>query len=402
MKRTLQLLLCFCILQLSCTNDDDNDIQEMEININENLVDSTVSLSPFSDVMTLDLETGTILNTSNESLFATIGYQNSFIGILDNRIVRSTTTDFTGTPVWEIFPTEGNDLELELFNAKLAINGNTLYVTLIVTDPDTTDQFHTIAAINAENGTVLWSENQLDTGLRQVVTLNNTIITLDGEQGDAILSSRNPEDGSIINQWTLGERVSHLIAGENEVIVMSWDNAIYSINEDLSLNWSFTTDGANVRRGMLIGNQFLFHSRDENIYAINLQFGDLNWSQNLSDLVIENFFGDSNTLWSVTRDFTNDILVVNELDVNNGTIFSTFTIPITNENSNDLELVNFDDYLFIITSQDSDEVTTQLVNFISQEVVWQNALPLSNISIFNANILLGESRFARSSFFGHN
>ena len=179
---------------------------------------------------------------------------------------------------------------------------------------------------------------------------------------------------------------------------MSWSNAVYSINEELNINWAFETTGSNVQRGVIIGNQFLFHSRDENIYALNLQFGDLNWSQNLPELFISDFFADSNTIWSVTRDFSNNIFLINELDVSNGTSFSNFTIPAIDDD-NEIEFLNFDDYLLIISDPESGTTRSQLLNYTTQNLIWENEIAIDNISILEANVLLGNNRYALSSFF---
>jgi len=398
MKLTIQLLLCFCLIQWSCSNDDNNDNQD--IDVNANLIGAEVSFSSLSDLTTIDLETGNTITIQGERLIASVIYENSFIGLLENRLIRSSDVDFSGEQLWEIDISDGSDSNFDFNRSQMIIHNGVLYLNYKVQVPDIPSQLPILAAIDATTGTLLWSVNQLDYEFRRIAVLNNTIITAESFESQTRITSRDISNGSILNEWPINERISHLIPGINEIIVMSWNNAVYSIDQNLNINWSFSTEGANVRKGLITDNQFLFHSRDQNIYALNLQFGNLNWSQNLPDLFIENFFGDGNTLWSVTRDFTDNTLLLNEVDINNGTIFSTSTIPIATENSSDIELVNFDDYLFIITSQSSsEEVITQLVNFISQEVIWQNTLPLTNISIVNANILLGESRFARSSFF---
>jgi outer membrane protein assembly factor BamB len=255
-------------------------------------------------------------------------------------------------------------------------------------------------AINAVNGDTLWTVSQLDNEFKHIAILNDNLITVEGPQGFEMMTSRNLSDGSILTNWNLGERVSHLITGTNQVIVMSWSSAVYSIQEDLTLNWTFSTSGANVQRGAMVGNQFLFHSRDQNIYAVNLQTGDLNWSQAFPDLFIRQFFNNGTSIWSVTQDFDGSTFNINELDVSTGTIASNFNIPlpIASDDADEIEVLPFDDYLLILTERSGGNTIADFYNYKTQNMIWQNEVDLTNIFILKANILLGDNRYAPTSF----
>jgi len=184
------------------------------------------------------------------------------------------------------------------------------------------------------------------------------------------------------------------------MIVMSWSNAVYSIQEDLTLNWTFSTTGSNVQKGIIVSDQFVFHSRDENIYAVNLQTGDLNWSQAFPDLFIRQFFNNGTSIWSVTEDFNANRFVINELDASTGTILSNFNtpLPIAADDIDEIEVLAFSDYLLILMGRSGESTITEFYNYKTQNKIWQSDLDLSDIFTLRANVHLGTSRYAPTSF----
>lgn len=397
MKTRILLLLCLCLLHLSCNNDDDSNIEVIDTS---NLINATASIASYSTLVTIDLESGNTITTQNDQLLTNLIYEDSFIGLFPDRLVRSTTTDLAGEQIWEIFLGIETGFDLNFDSSQLAIQGDIIYLTFRATDPGLPSPSYIIMAINAVNGDTIWTESQLDNQFKRIAILNDRIITVEGPQGFEIITSRNLSDGSIVNSWNLEERVSHLVTGTNEVIVMSWSSAVYSIQDDLTLNWTFSTSGSNVQRGTIIGNQFLFHSRDENIYAVHLQTGDLNWSQAFPDLFIRHFFKDGTSIWSVTQDFDGSTFNINELDASTGTIASNFNIPlpIPIDDTGEIEVLPFDDYLLILTGRSAGNTITDFYNYKTQEMIWQSEVGLNDIFTIKANILLGNSRYAPTSF----
>ena len=393
-SQQLFALLLLCIIHLSCRNDDDTN---PEIDTSD-LVNATASIATFNTIATIDLETGNAIATQNERLVTSVTYEDSFIGLLENRLVRNSDVDFLGEQLWEFDITNGSDDNFDFNSTQMTVHNNIIYLHYRVSDTDIPLPLHTLIAVDANTGNLLWEENQIAHEFRRITTLNNRIITVETLNNETRISSRDISDGNIISQWQIDERISHLISGTNEVIVMSWSNVVYSVDEELNINWAFETTESNVQRGAIVGNQFLFHSRDENIYALNLQFGDLNWSQSFPDLFISDFFTDSNTIWSTTINFPNNTILINELDINNGTSYSNFAIPIVGDIS-EIEFINFDDYLLIISDPNTGTTRSQLLNYTTQNLIWENEIAIDNISILEANVLLGNSRYALSSFF---
>ncbi len=394
--RTYKLLFLFlCIIHFSCNNNDDDNNQVIDTS---NLANATASIATFNTLATIDLETGNSLATQNERLATSVVYEDSFIGIVGDRIVRNSEVDFSGEQLWEIDLVDGTDIEFDFNRTQMLIHNGVLYLNYVTDNPSLPLPFPTRLAIDANTGDPLWVNNQMEYEFRRIAILNNNIITSETFNNEVRITSRDISDGSILNQWQVDERISHIIPGTNEVIVMSWSNKVYSINENLSINWIFETDNSNVQRGAIVGNQFLFHSRDEFIYALDLSTGNINWSQNLSDLFISDFFTDSNSVWSVTRDFSDNTIAINELDLTNGTFNSNLALPALNDAS-EIEFINFDDYLLIISDPNTGTTRSQLLNYKAQNLIWENEIAIDNISILEANVLLGNNRYALSSFF---
>ncbi|GGG19596.1 hypothetical protein GCM10011344_20370 [Dokdonia pacifica] len=394
--RTYKLLFLFlCIIHFSCNNNDDDTNQVIDTS---NLANATASIATFNTLATIDLETGNSLATQNERLATSVVYEDSFIGIVGDRIVRNSEVDFSGEQLWEIDLVDGTDIEFDFNRTQMLIHNGVLYLNYVTDNPSLPLPFPTLLAIDANTGDPLWVNNQMEYEFRRIAILNNNIITSETFNNEVRITSRDISDGSILNQWQVDERISHIIPGTNEVIVMSWSNKVYSINENLSINWIFETDNSNVQRGAIVGNQFLFHSRDEFIYALDLSTGNINWSQNLPDLFILDFFTDSNSVWSVTRDFSDNTIAINELDLTNGTFNSNLALPALNDAS-EIEFINFDDYLLIISDPNTGTTRSQLLNYKAQNLIWENEIAIDNISILEANVLLGNNRYALSSFF---
>ncbi|MFT5892571.1 MAG: outer membrane protein assembly factor BamB [Dokdonia sp.] len=398
MKTNILILLCLCLLNLSCNNDDDN-APDQEITQTD-LINATASLASYSTLVTIDLESGNTIATQNDQLLSNLTYEDSFIGLFPDRLVRSTTTDLAGEQIWEVSPGIETGLDLSFTSSRLVIQGNIIYLTFRAIDSGIPATFYTMMAINAVSGDTIWTISQLDNEFKHIAILNDNLITVEGPQGFEIMTSRNLSDGSILTSWNLEERVSNLITGTNEVIVMSWSSAVYSIQEDLTLNWTFSTSGANVQRGAIVGNQFLFHSRDKNIYAVNLQTADLNWSQAFPDLFIRHFFNDGTSIWSVTQDFNTNTFNINELDTSTGTISSNFNIPlpIAPDDVGEVEVLSFSDYLLILTGRSGGSTITDFYKYKTQEMIWQSEVDLNDIFTIKANILLGNNRYAPTSF----
>lgn len=394
---SLLLILFLCTIYFSCKNDDDTTIQEIDTS---NLVNATATIAAFNTLATLDLETGTTITTENDQLVANLTYDNSFIGLFQDRLVRSMTTDLAGEQIWEVSPGSETGFDLNFDFSKLVIQGDIVYLSFRATDPGIPSTSYIIMAINATNGDTIWTESQTDNEFKHLAILNNRILTVEGPQGSEIITSRNLSDGSIVDTWNLGERISHLLVGTNEVIVMSWSNATYSIQEDLTLNWTFSTTNANVQRGAIVGNQFLFHSRDQNIYAVNVQTGDLNWSRAFPDLFSRQFFNNGTSIWSVIEGFDGNTFTINELEVATGMITSTFNIPLSipSDDIDELEVLAFSDYLLILTERSEGNTMADFYNYKTQQMIWQNEINLTNIFSMRANILIGTNRYAPTSF----
>lgn len=391
MKTKAIILLFIAAVMCSCKNDDDIG---PAIDTSP-LAGATLSVS-HSNTVTIDLTTGNTISANDLEFYTSVIYENSFVGILEDRIVRSNTTDLAGDQIWETTFTDDPDFNRSFIGTNLTIHNGTLYYTYRLINTTTFEAIHFLEALNLEDGSILWTA--WDTiEFRRLTTVNNTIIAVQEEGPLSTITSRSIVDGSILNTWEITERISHLVPHIDEVIVMSWSNKIYSIQDDLTINWTFENDGSNVQRGAIVGNQFIFHSRDDFIYALDITSGGINWSQFLPDLFIEDFFSSNGAIWSVTRDFAQNRFNINELNPTNGEIASNFIIPVLEEDDS-IEFLDFDEYLLLITDQNTNTARTQLFNYTSQNLIWQNEIPLDNISTLEANVLVQNTRYALSSF----
>lgn len=393
MRLKTLLLLLAGLLSITCSNDDDtNDTPSIDTT---DLVGATATITVI-DAATIDLSTGDQIATEENSFNASTIYQNSFVALFDDRIVRSNTTDVQGDQIWEYYFPEDPGFYYDTSFSSIIQGEGVLYYTYRLINETTFESFYFIEALNLENGTPLWT-TWVNQELRQLALLNNTLIVAQGNNTDGLLTSRSITDGTVQNTWILPERISHLVVGLNEVIIMSWSNRVHSIQEDLSLNWTFETDGANVRRGAIVDNQFIFHSRDDFIYALNLQTGGINWSQHLPDLSIEDFFEKNNSIWSITHDSAQNTFNINEIKINDGSSLSNFSTSVA-VNMQEIEMLQFQDYLLIVTGINSGATLTQLFNYQSQDLIWQNEIDLNNVYSLKANILMNNTRFAITSF----
>jgi len=396
MKPLQSIFILLIVLCFSCKNDDDDD--DLVVTEISNLENATASIASFNSIATVELENGNTITTQDENLITSLVFENSFIGLFNDRLVRSNTTDFSGEPIWEhVFETP--DGEENTFDSEtVKIDGSRIYLTFRQSNDFIPGHF--LQAINLTDGSLAWSYNQIVGEFRRLAVVNNTIITSEGPQGNETIVSHSIEDGEVLNTWTLGERVSHIVSGDNEAIIMSWSDAIYSIQEDLSLNWSFDTLGSNVQEGVVTDGQFIFHSRDQNIYALDLESGSINWSQDFPELFIEHFFKNENSVWSISNNVDDATFNIQELAIENGSSLSSFTspYPVADDLIDEIAVLPFDDYIFIAVGIFGEDDIGQLLNYKTQELLWQSEIALNDISLIVANVIIGTNRYTPTSF----
>jgi len=200
------LILVLSILLFSCKNDDDATIPEIDTSA---LIDAKASIASFSKLATIDLQTGTTITTQNDQLIASMVYEDSFIGLFPDRLVRSSETDFTGDLIWEYSFEILEGFERTFNSETVKIQGTTLYLTYSKPDELIPIPLNYIEAIDLTNGTVAWSVPQKSREYKRLNILNNTIITAEGPSNNTSIVSRNISDGSILRRACITSYIRH-------------------------------------------------------------------------------------------------------------------------------------------------------------------------------------------------
>lgn len=405
MRLNIYIVLITGLIAAACSNDEGNsfiDTDDMEVttsddgvsDIPQELINATASLSTLSGTVTLGLETGDRIASSEETALVSTTYQNTFIGLINDKIVRSTTTDLEGDQLWEHAIEELPEFPVNTASTQIVIDDTNVFYNFQFTDSATGEIFYAIQVLNIDSGVLEGSEVGSELIWRMALS-DNTLYYTQGPQGDETLVAVSTLSGTKESLY-IGERISKLIPVDDGVIVMSWSNKVYHYNAELNLSWTFATDGANVRLGQVVDGQYIFHSRDDNIYALDIQTGRLNWSTTLPDLFITDFISSSGVIWSLTRDFNNEALLINEIEAENGNIVATSSIPIASSII-ELDVLNFKDYLLLVMDEDSGTAMAQLYNYKTKTFIWENEIDIESLTALNGNFLVDDFRYTSNA-----
>ena len=370
--KPLLVMLLVLFVTLSCKKDDDSNFEDPEAPI-ENILGS-LWISSSNLFTELDLKDNRQINSlttldsfkCNESDGVFICTQGEHSGT--KTVLRKGT--FNGELMWSKDYAKDSNKFYEI--GATSVHKNTVLVSYRTVNSTTYNSNFYLDALNLETGDVRWTV-ELSNEVKRMTLYKNKIITelSLGSSTQEILSI-DPVDGHIDKRIPFTDRVSKLVGGSSSIIIMTWSNNVVSMDADLNENWTFNTGSPNILGGYESGNQFIFYSRDEKVYSINKDDGELIWEHSYSGKYPSAInISDDTVFISYKEERT--AIVTKTLDIFSGEEQDSFTYPITEEwNASSTKHYFFDDHLLLFNIvPDDNKANIVLMNIPAKTLVWE-------------------------------
>ncbi len=360
------------IVIASCKKDDDSNFEEIEAPV-ENIVGS-LWISSSNLFTELDLKDNRQINslTTLDSFNC-----NEFDGVFictqgehsgTKTVMRKGT--FNGELMWSKDYVKDSNKFYEI--GATLVYKSTVFVSYMTINTTTFNTTHYLDALNIETGEVYWTI-ELNNEVKRMTLYQDKIITelSLGSSTQEILSI-DPVGGNIDKRIPFTDRVSKLVGGSSSIIIMTWSNNVVSMDADLNENWTFNTGSPNILGGYESGNQFIFYSRDEKVYSINKDNGELIWEHSYSGKY-PSAIDVSNDIVFISYKEERTAIVTKTLDIFSGEELDSFTYPITEEwNASSTKSYFFDDHLLLFNIVPANnKANIVLMNIPAKTLVWE-------------------------------
>ncbi|WP_299436315.1 PQQ-binding-like beta-propeller repeat protein [uncultured Maribacter sp.] len=381
MKTLFQSYLTVAILLLvfsSCKNDDNASNYEIpEENI---VVSGQATLTNQNKKLTIDLSDGNLIEetvlTSDNNIQIDKGYTYDFSATAIKKI------NSVGNIEWvKEYPEEvGKSNKLE--DSNIVFSEQVLYVSYQILNTATYSSAYYLEALEIETGNTNWKINVSAETLPYLY--KNRLITIQYPNGNAsiVFQYRNKVHGHVEVEKTTNERINNYLFDGDLIIANSWSNKVFALDRSLNTVWSFNTDGANPRTGYIHEDQYLFYSRDQHVYSLHKDTGELKWKTLLPERFFLGMHQNENYTY-IGHQLGTKTLSLSKINSENGEIESTMETAMS-EDYYTTKLIFDKEYLLLVTSPTSDERDTEievkLLHLSKSKEIWSK--------YFNMNILL--------------
>lgn len=379
----LSLISIVLIFMNSCSKDDSADLNPESI-VQPIKLDGNLILTGSDESINIDLSNGSLLQETAVSSTGNIKeYNGAYYDFQSNTIKK--TSDLEGTILWEKEYLNEIERSYRIEEAESAFSETTLFVAYQILHNTTYQSQYFLEALDISDGNSLWKQEV--EGFTVPYFYENRLITTTYPNANAnvIIQYRNKQLGDIIAEQTIDERINEFIFDGDLIYAASWNNRVLTLDRELNIEWSFETDGANPGIPIVLGNQFIFFSRDKYLYSLNKNTGALNWKTEMTDTSILGLGAFGNKVY-ISEQLTEYTLTTSVINTADGSIEKIFDKPMS-ESYYSTRLKFYKDYLLLITSPSSDEydnqIKVELVYLPSTETLWSTLInmPLNNLNI---------------------
>jgi len=375
-NKTLLGICTILLISTSCKKDDDNSFEEI--------------MKPIDNIV--------------GSLWMNSGNTFTELDLKDNQEINSLTTldsfrctEFDGTFIC----TQGGSSETKTLMRKGAFNGELMWSKEYAKDPEkyfrlnvtevhqntvllgysiinstTYSSTNHLEALDLDTGNVKWSIELINQVKRISAYKDQIIAELSVGSSTKELLGINTATGDIDHRIPFTDRIGQLIGGTSSIFVMTWDNSVVSLDENLNENWSFSTESPNILGGYENGDQFIFYSRDRSIYSIDKDNGNLIWKNTyMASFPLAIKTSNDKVYISHLKEGESNIQIIT-LDLHTGKELDSYTY-LTNEelNSSNTKHYFFDRYLLLFeTISDDNKANITLINIPDKVTLWEKTL----------------------------
>ena len=256
------------------------------------------------------------------------------------------------------------------------VHQNTVYIGYqVVNTTSYRSTFH-IDALNLSTGDVRWSI-ELVNGVKRLSSLEGQLIAeLSIGSSTTELLSINSNDGHIDHRIPFTDRIGKLIDGDSSLFVMTWNKRVLSMDNQLNINWTFDTEAPNILGGLEAGDQFLFYSRDQNVYSLDKYTGSLLWRKTYTTnypLAISTL---NDKVYVSNRKESESNIQIKTLDLFSGEELDSYAYETTKElNASSTKFYFFDQHLLLFEIvPDNNKANVVLINVKDKALVWEKEL----------------------------
>lgn len=387
-KKTLMALLVFTALY-SCKKDDDSTSDSIIEPTND--IEGSFWVHSETEFTELNLQDAQETNSfTTLDTFECTEFNGEFIcsqGAHSETKTLIRKNSFNGQNIW-IKDYAANSEHYYTLDT-IEVHQNAVFIGYSRTNTSSYISTYHLEALHIDTGTIIWSI-ELANGIERVSSLEGQIITQLSVGSSTIeLLSINANTGNIDHRLPFTERIEKLIQGTSSIFVMTWNNNVISMDNELNFNWTFETDGANILGGIQADNQFLFYSRDKTVYSLNKNNGTLNWQKSyLEEYPLDISVSNEKVYISNTKEAENT--KIRTLDLSSGEEIDSYTLEnseFIGDPSTKFYFINQYVLIFKIMPFDNKSQVT-LINIADKALLWEKELN----SITYPNLILPPSK----------
>ncbi len=387
-KKTLTGLLIFTAL-FSCKKDDDSTSNFMQNATNA--IEGSVWIQNETEFTELNIQDGLQTNSFTAlGTFECIEFDDDFICYQGSHSETKTLIrkeNFDGDNIWtkEYAATP----ELYYLLDTIEVYLNTVFIGYTIVDRNTYESTYYLEALDIDTSAIKWSLELTDNIKKTTSFEGQIILELAVGSSTVELLSINANTGSIDHRLPFTERIGRLKQGTSSIYVMTWNNNVISMDNELNFNWTFETDGPNLLGGIEVDNQFLFYSRDKTIYNLNKNNGSLNWQKDyLEDFPLGiNVYNDAVYIRHYKEA---ENIEIKTLDLSSGEELDSYTLENSELlSSSDTEFYFINEYVLFFKLLPFDNKShVSLINIEDKTLIWEKELNPINYP----NLLLTSSK----------
>ena len=335
---------------MGCKKDDDSSFEDIVGPSNE--IVGSLWLNSGNAFRELDLKDTQEINafTTKDSYRCTefngvfICTEGDFSGT--QKVMKKGT--FNGELAWSKDYDKGAEQYYELSPG--IVHKNNVVLSYKIVNTTTYNTTYYIESLNLDNGNMNWSI-AVDNEVRNIKTYKDQVIAeLSVGSSTIELLSIDGANGTIDNRIPFTDRIGKLMGGTSSIIAMTWNNEVISMDEQLNVNWTFETQGPNILGGYEVGNNFIFYSRDETVYNIDVGTGNLIWKHAYLGIYPLAINSEDNKVYISHRIEGESNIQVRTLDLFSGEEMDSYTYMTNNDlNPSSTKFYFFDQHLYCST-----------------------------------------------------
>jgi|GEM_PF-3112018 len=370
------ILFLMILVGFGCSNDDNGTTLTEEILEEVVLPEGELVLNNTNSFRTrellLNLSDGTLLgDTTFDEPQNTVEHQGAFYVIKSSTITRRASS---GVPAWEREYPETDFMEFRLLDSNLAFDEDALYIVYAERNKITFESTYFLEALELATGGTRWIQELTgDIESFPFIVANRLLLT--PRNSFSPIRYYNLETGDIAVENSFEDRVDpgRFVTVNGTIIASSWRDRILALDENLNIAWTFETNGTNAKKGILAGNGFIFPSRDENLYSLDQNSGDLNWVTPLPNRLTLGIHQHQEEVYvfQPRADVAPQLLAI---DLENGAINTMRPIETGVTSIDDIRVGFVDGFMVVVSQRNDSESNIQLIHLATAEIVWETTV----------------------------